>query len=113
MVRAGKTLRAPLTPPSQSPDPNIWNVESDIKLYHWAEGAGTNVLVIHGGPGYPIEQPLAGLAPLTNRYRFHYYDQRGCGQSSRPIEKFASSNYYENMQDVGQDARPGRADRRY
>jgi proline iminopeptidase len=98
MVRAGETLRAPLTPPSQTSDKDFWTVESDIKLYHFAEGAGTNVLVIHGGPGYPIAQPLPGLKPLTSRYRFHYYDQRGCGKSSRPIDKFVSSNYYENMQ---------------
>ena len=97
-VRAAKALRAPLTPPAQSPDPNFWIVESDIKLHHFTQGAGANVLVIHGGPGYPFTQPLAGLQPLTDRYRFHYYDQRGCGQSSRPIDTFASSNYYENMQ---------------
>jgi len=98
MVRTGKTLRAPLTPPSQSPDQDFWNVENDIKLYHFAHGVGTNVLVIHGGPGYPVTQPLAGLEPLTSRFRFHYYDQRGCGKSSRPIDKFPSSNYYQNMQ---------------
>ena len=98
MVRTGKDLRAPLTPPPQPPDPSFWNVESDVKLYHFAEGTGTNVLVIHGGPGYPFAEPLPGLKPLTSAYRFHYYDQRGCGKSSRPIDRFSSSNYYENMQ---------------
>ncbi len=98
MVRVGKNLRAPLAPPSQSSDPNFWNVESDIKLYHFADGAGANVLVIHGGPGYPFAQPLPGFESLTGNYRFHYYDQRGCGKSSRPIDRFTSSNYYENMQ---------------
>ncbi len=97
MVRAGKNLRGPLVPPSQPPDKNDWFVENDIKLYHFAEGTGTNVLVIHGGPGYPISQPLLGFRPLTDNYKFIYYDQRGCGKSSRPIDKFASSNYYENM----------------
>jgi len=98
MVRAGKNLRAPLTQPAQSGDKDFWNVESDIKLYHFADGTGTNVLIVHGGPGYPFAQPLPGLKPLATNYRFHYYDQRGCGKSSRPIDKFASSNYYENMQ---------------
>jgi proline iminopeptidase len=41
---------------------------------------------------------LPGSKPLTDRYRFQYYDQRGCGKSSRPIDRFASSNYYGNMQ---------------
>ena len=98
MVRAGQNLRAPLTPPEQSADQNFWNVENDIKLYHFADGTGTNVLVVHGGPGVPITEPLAGLKPLSTSYRFQYYDQRGAGKSSRPIDKFTSSNYYENMQ---------------
>jgi proline iminopeptidase len=98
LVRAGKNLRAPLVPPSQSSDGDFWTVESDIKLYHFAEGTGANVLVIHGGPGVPILQPLEGFRPLTNHFRFHYYDQRGCGKSSRPIDRFASSNYLQNMQ---------------
>jgi len=98
MVHAGQNLRAPLTPPEQSADQNFWNVESDIKLYHFADGTGTNVLVVHGGPGVPITEPLAGLKPLATNYRFNYYDQRGAGKSSRPIDQFTSSNYYENMQ---------------
>lgn len=97
MVRAEKNLRAPLAPPAQTGDEHFWQVENDIQLYHFAEGAGRNVLVIHGGPGYPYTQAWMGLEPLTDRYQFHYYDQRGCGQSSRPIDTFASQNQYENM----------------
>jgi proline iminopeptidase len=92
MARAIKNLNAP----AQTGDTNFWNVESDIKLYHFRDGAGA--IVIHGGPGAPIAKPLPGLALLNAQFKFHYYDQRGCGKSSRPIEKFASSNFYENMQ---------------
>lgn len=98
MVRAGTNLRASLTPPAQPADENFWQVEDDIRLHHFADGAGANVLVIHGGPGFPFNAPPPGLAWLNDRYRFHYYDQRGSGKSSRPIDTFASSNYYENMQ---------------
>jgi proline iminopeptidase len=98
MVRAAKNLRAPLVPPAQTSDKDFWMVESDIKLYHFSDGTGANVLVVHGGPGYPFTQPLPGLKPLTGQYTFHYYDQRGSGKSSRPIATFSSSNYYENMQ---------------
>ncbi|MBI5878261.1 MAG: alpha/beta hydrolase [Chloroflexi bacterium] len=97
MVRAGGRLRGPLAPPAQSGDAAYWTVEPDIQLFHFAEGRGRNVLVIHGGPGYPFTRPWPALASLTDRYRFHYYDQRGCGQSTRPIDRFASSNYYANM----------------
>jgi proline iminopeptidase len=97
MVSAGQNLRAPLTPPVQSGDPDYWQVESDISLYHFAQGVGRNALVIHGGPGMPFREPMAGLEPLSGEYRFHYYDQRGCGKSTRPIDRFESQNTYENM----------------
>ncbi len=97
MVSAGQNLRSPLTPPAQTGDPDFWQVESDIQLYHFAQGAGRNVLIVHGGPGMPFREPMAGLEPLTGEYRFHYYDQRGCGKSTRPIDRFESQNMYENM----------------
>jgi len=97
MVRAGENLRAPLTPPTQPDDPDFWQVEDDIRLYHFSEGEGRNVLIVHGGPGMPFREPMAGLASLTSQYRFNYYDQRGCGKSTRPFDTFASQNMYENM----------------
>jgi proline iminopeptidase len=46
------------------------------------------VVVVHGGPGVPSRQPWPGLQPLTDRYRFHFYHQRGCGDSTRPFDRF-------------------------
>jgi len=97
MVRGGKNLRAPLTPPAQPAGEQFWQVEEDIRLYHFAAGEGRNVLVIHGGPGYPYTAPWTGFEPLTQGYHFQYYDQRGCGQSTRPIDEFSSQNDYENL----------------
>ncbi len=97
MVRGGTNLRSSITPPEQSKDGHLWKVEEDIQLYHLSEGEGRNVLIVHGGPGIPYAKPWAGLEPLTKSYRFHYYDQRGCGESTRPIDRFSSSNFYENM----------------
>jgi proline iminopeptidase len=96
MLRAGKNLRAPLTPPTQSDHEHFWEVEEDVQLYHFSEGEGRNVLIVHGGPGNPYAEPWLGLAPLTSDYTFHYYDQRGSGNSTRPIDTFASSNFYQN-----------------
>jgi proline iminopeptidase len=97
MVRDGKGLSAPVAPPTQLVDSGTWLVEPGIKLAHFAVGEGRNVLIIHGGPGLPFTQPMSGLEPLTGEFRFHYYDQRGCGESTRPIDKFESKNIYENM----------------
>lgn len=97
MVRAGKGLAALLIPPAQPADSDKWLVEAGIELAHFAVGAGRNVLIIHGGPGMPFAQPMSGLEPLTDQFQFHYYDQRGCGESTRPIDRFDSPNMYENM----------------
>jgi proline iminopeptidase len=102
MVRAEESLRAPLAPPEQPENSAMWRVEADIDLFHFARGEGRNVLIVHGGPGAPYAAPWTGLEPLTGSYRFHYYDQRGCGQSTRPIDNFASTNYYENMTTLDQ-----------
>ncbi len=98
MVRADENLSAPLSPPAQPEGTGTWLVEPGIELAHFAEGSGRNVLVIHGGPGMPFTEPMSGLDALTNDFRFHYYDQRGSGESTRPIDRFTSSNRYENMQ---------------
>jgi proline iminopeptidase len=91
-----------LMPPAQPVDAQNWLVEPNIELAHFAVGEGRNVLVIHGGPGQPFRQPMSGLEPLTSEFRFHYYDQRGCGDSTRPIDRFESKNMYENMKTLDQ-----------
>ncbi len=102
MVKERKNLRASLTPPKQLEDGDFWQVEDDIQLYHFSAGEGRNVLIVHGGPGYPYRQSWTGLEPLSQKYQFHYYDQRGCGQSTRPIDKFESGNYFQNMTELDQ-----------
>jgi len=98
MVSAKENLNASLTPPEQPADSETWLVEPGIELANFSEGEGRNVLVIHGGPGQPFVQPTRGLSLLSNEYKFHYYAQRGCGQSTRPIDRFNSPNTYEYMQ---------------
>lgn len=86
-----------LTPPAQTAETDFWTVEPGIRLHHFEEGAGPGVLVVHGGPGYPFHAPIGALKPLAGRYRFVYYDQRGSGKSTRPIDRFQSQNYYGNL----------------
>jgi len=83
---------------AQAQDPSYWTVDKDVRLFHFFEGTGRNALMIHGGPGMPAHSAWPGLKPLTASYRFVYYDQRGCGRSTRPIDKFTSTNFGENMQ---------------
>ena len=88
MVASGESLRAPLVPPAQLGADNFWQVEDDIDIHHFAVGTGRNVLIVHGGPGVPYTEPWPGLDPLTDTHQFHYYDQRGSGQSTRPFDTF-------------------------
>jgi proline iminopeptidase len=97
-IRAGKNLGAPLDPPAQPAEAGVWLVEPGIRLHYFSTGEGKPALVIHGGPGTPPVKSWGGLEPLEEEYQFYYYDQRGCGESTRPFDTFTSSNYYENMQ---------------
>lgn len=90
-------VSAPLDPPFQPDGVDYFLVEEDIKLHYFTEGTGTKVLVIHGGPGMPYDKAWTGLNELSDAYQFIYYDQRGCGNSTRPIDTFESKNYYNNM----------------
>lgn len=95
-VRAEKNLRGPLEPPEQT-DPSRWQVESDIGLSFQSVGKGRPVLIVHGGPGIPYAAPWKGLEKLTDQFRFLYYHQRGCGDSTRPFDRFEGGNFYQNM----------------
>ena len=97
MVREAITLRAPLEPPAEQPGGQRWQVETDIALHHWSVGDGPPVIVLHGGPGYPFDSTPEGFTLLADRYQFHFYDQRGCGKSSRPFNRFERGNFYSNM----------------
>jgi len=74
-------------PPALDVDPNTWQID-DIYIHHFDKGEGEPIIMVHGGPGYPFTQPFPGLDPLTEKYRFVYFDQRGCGRSTRPFTRF-------------------------
>ncbi len=87
-----------LDPQSQSANSSqLWHVEEDISLFHFSQGTGENILILHGGPGIPNKSPWKGLTPLTDSLKMHYYNQRGCGQSTLPFDRFESKNFYKNL----------------
>lgn len=98
-VRAEKDLGAPLDPPPQNVE-GAWKVEPDILLRTFASGAGRDILFVHGGPGFPPAEPYAGFEALKNEFRVHYYDQRGCGKSTRPFDRFTSPSFGANMKQL-------------
>ncbi len=80
--------------------PNYFDLNDSIALHYFTQGKGKPVLIVHGGPGIPNAEAWSGLDSLSNDYQFYYYDQRGCGQSTRPFDRFTSKNVYENLKDL-------------
>ncbi len=97
-VRRGTNLRAPLEPPKQD-ERAFWRVEPDVKLFHFSEGAGRTVLVLHGGPAIPSNVPWPGLSSVEG-FAFHYFHQRGCGRSTHPFDAFHGGSFYSNMKEL-------------
>ena len=92
-----KNLKDSFVPPDQKGvQENFWKVEDKILLYRFSQGEGKPVLILHGGPGMPPYRPWKGLASVKG-YSFIYYHQRGCGKSTRPVDKFESQNFLQNM----------------
>ncbi len=100
MARDESALGESLSVPLQSEISDYWQVTPDIRLFHFSEGKGRSVLFVHGGPGIPPSGVYPGFTALKDSFRIHYYHQRGCGKSSRPVDRFKSENYYANTQDL-------------
>jgi len=91
------SMVARLNPPEQDKtESDYWRVEKKIRLFHFSEGKGRTVLMVHGGPGYPFTEPWKGLRLINKNYEFTYYHQRGCGKSTRPVKSFKTKNFLVN-----------------
>jgi proline iminopeptidase len=82
-----------------------WEMPDSVTVKYFTQGDGRKILMIHGGPGIPFTEPIWALHELTDKYQFVYYDQRGCGKSTRPIDRFqnprAPSNFKALLQKCG------------
>lgn len=83
--------------PSGAGAPGFWQVTPTISLRHFEAGSGTDVLVVHGGPGFPPLRPWAAAGFTGDRVHWIFYQQRGCGESTRPFDGPPRGNLYEQM----------------
>jgi proline iminopeptidase len=79
--------------------------EEGIVLAGFVRGKGRTTLVVHGGPGFASDTPFQGLAAFEGERKFVYWHQRGSGRSTRPIDRFPTKNYPENVKEL--DAKLG------
>jgi proline iminopeptidase len=77
-----------------------WHVAQGIELRHEAVGEGRDVVVVHGGPGLPYAHPWRAAKVSSSGIRWHFYDQRGCGDSSRPFDRAPGESTWKSMQAV-------------
>jgi proline iminopeptidase len=87
-------------PPPQPGNGALWQVTPDISLHHTSTGSGDDVLLVHGGPGYPPREDWRATAILARSYRVHAYDQRGCGRSTRPFTAALEGSFYDKLRAV-------------
>lgn len=57
-----------------------------VRLYWRSTGQGEPLLILHGGPALSHEYLYPGLAPLADTARVVFFDQRGCGKSTKPSD---------------------------
>ncbi len=53
-----------------------------VELFTRFVGKGSDIVVLHGGPGASHVSLLPGFDSLADGHLLRYYDQRGCGQST-------------------------------
>ncbi|QSQ23275.1 alpha/beta hydrolase [Pyxidicoccus parkwayensis] len=105
LTARGETLDVP---PGQQADAPRWRVAPEVELHHVAVGQGRDVVVVHGGPGLPPAAPWRAALLPGDGLRWHFYDQRGCGASSRPLTHAPAGGTWKAMQEV--EARLGLAE---
>jgi proline iminopeptidase len=103
VVAAGERL----DPPSGATVEGGWQVAPGVTLHHFEAGRGEDVIVVHGGPGIAPEHPWRAAEHLPD-LRLHFYHQRGCGLSTRPLTAPPEGSTYRRM--VAAEARLGLAE---
>ena len=82
-----------------------------VRLYTRSVGVGEPLLVLHGGPALSHEYLAPGLSPLGHVARVVFFDQRGCGRSSKPADRrYDMATLCEDVEAVRRDLGLGRVD---
>lgn len=87
-------------PPQAGAASDTWQVTPKVALFHFEAGTGPLVLAVHGGPGQPPQQPWRMAQVPGSPLRMLFYHQRGCGLSTRVVDRLHEDGTYARMQAV-------------
>ncbi len=80
-----------------------------VRLYTRTLGSGEPLLVLHGGPALSHEYLYPGLSPLADVAKVVFFDQRGCGRSSKPADgRYDMATMAADVEGVRRSLRLGR-----
>ncbi len=80
-----------------------------VRVYTRTVGRGEPLLILHGGPALSHEYLFPGLAPLTDTVKVVFFDQRGCGRSSKPKDgRYDMATMAADVEGVRRSMRLGR-----
>ncbi len=73
-------------------------------------GAGSPIIIIHGGPGLNHSYFLPHLNSLATKYRLIFYDQRACGNSSGRVDsaQMSLSLFVEDIEQIRNSLKLGK-----
>jgi len=65
----------------------------DLEIYYEIHGRGPRLLFIGGSGGDLRQKPSISQGPLAKRFEVLAYDQRGLGQTTRPLGPYSMAQY--------------------
>lgn len=75
---------------------STWQLEEGVTVKVHRAGQGRRVLIVHGGPAVPFSELPNGFKSFASQSQYEVitWDQRGCGGSSRPVEKVDAKRFF-------------------
>ena len=94
--------------PSSAQSPAVYNPQEGyvdahgVLIYYVSFGAGSPLVVLHGGPGASHDYFLPYLLPLARTHRLIFIDERGSGRSQRleDVHQYTVEADVDDIEDV-------------
>jgi len=102
IIIALSTLGSAVAQPTVYPQQEGFVDAHGVMIYYLSLGAGSPLVIVHGGPGGDHTYFLPHLLPLARTHRLIFIDERGSGRSQRlqDTSLYTVENMVEDVEDV-------------